>query len=121
MNELTKLNSRDFLQGINFLEGGNVKQATIDLDHNKIQIIAQMECSETIVLIEIRDIVQYKLCDLVGISLLGLSGDPHSLMIEWFEDSVIVVLGSCVKSLDYDELLNAEFFIEAKQIYTAVR
>lgn len=127
MRLLTKESSLNFLSDVNYLEGANVNSINVNLTSDdssvcakdSISIEVQLECSDKLVRLEMRDLVKYRLADLSGISLFGLSGDPHSLIIEWNDDSVIVAIGVCVNEVNYQDLIASDFFVESKFIYVS--
>ena len=67
------------------------------------------------VLLEIKEIMRYRISDLNSITLLGLSGDPHSLMINWAENSVVVAIGVVVMENRYEELIESDFLLRLNQ------
>lgn len=126
MIKITKKSSYNFLCDINYMEGANVNGININLTSNdslvcakdSVSIEFQLEGENSIVRLEMREILKYSLTDLVGVSLFGLSGDPHSLIVEWYDDSVVVALGACINEIKYQNLVRSNFFIESKYIYT---
>ena len=127
MRLLTKETSLAFLDEVNYFEGANVNSVNINLTsenssvctRDSISIEAQLECSDTLVRLEMRDLVKYRLTDLTGISLFGLSGDPHSLAMAWSDYSVVVAIGVCVDEIHYENLIASDLFVESKAVHVS--
>lgn len=125
MRLLTKESSLNFLSDMNYFEGANVNGINVNLtskdssicSKDSISVEFQLEGSNRLVRLEMRDIVRYRLTDLTGVSLFGLSGDPHSLMLVWTDSSVVVGIGICVNDIEYQDLVTSDFFIEAGFVY----
>lgn len=125
MKLLTKHLSSDFLKKFNYFEGANLNSVKINLKPEKndffedssIEIELQPESSERIVLLKAKGITNYKIIDESGVSFFGLSGDPHSLIIFWKSESVIISIGAVINEICHEELIDSDFFIEAKSIY----
>jgi len=125
MRLLTKESSLNFLSDMNYFEGANVNGINVNLtskdssicSKDSISVEFQLEGSDRLVRLEMRDIVRYRLTDLTGVSLFGLSGDPHSLMLVWTDSSVVVGIGICVNDIEYQDLVTSDFFIEAGFVY----
>lgn len=125
MKLLTKENYAIFLKEVNYFEGANINSIIVNLasreivnncKEDSIVVEFQLECSDDIYILEMSEIIRYRISDLSGISLFGLSGDPHSFMMVWGEGNVVVSIGVCVSEIKYENLISSDFFIESKFI-----